>query len=182
VPARTAKEAEDSFTFFFRESLSVITNAYLLGGLEKGERVLLYEPPPRLERKNGTRLFLSIVQTYTIVKLPDDGGFKAHTTSYYYSALVEDQQRVRREILAFHWHPESTPKLKWPHLHVIPEQDEHLPYIHFPTGRCAIEDFVYMLIRDLKVKARKPYDEWKKILAKNRRAFATTASWLYREI
>jgi hypothetical protein len=109
----------------------------------------------------------------------ETGGYKAHSTSYYYAVLAEEEH-VRREILAFHWHPETTRKLQWPHLHVIPENDDaRIPYIHFPTGRCPIEDFIYMLIRDLKVRARMPYDEWRRILVKNKGEFVKSATWLH---
>jgi hypothetical protein len=122
--------------------------------------------------------YLSITQTYQVVEVADLA-FKANSTSYSYGLLVKQNNNFH-ELVEFHWHPESTPKLRWPHLHVIANsQDGDLSRVHFPTGRLSIEDFIRLLIRDFHVAPKMPYDEWKKLLTKNKTAFCENASWLY---
>jgi len=72
VPAKNANEADNDFAYFFRESLSVVTNSYLTGRREGNKRVLLYEPPVKLERKGGDPLYMGVTQTYLISKLMPD--------------------------------------------------------------------------------------------------------------
>jgi hypothetical protein len=176
VPTKNRNEADSNFAHFFRESLSVVTNVVITAGREGDERVLLYEPPVRLQRKEGDPLFLSVTQTYRIS--PDGRGFKATTTSYSYELSAKKESRMEI-IAAFHWHPGKTAKLKWPHVHIRGNTAEgDLGRKHFPTARISIEDFLRFLIRDFGVKPRLEYDVWKEILTRNKREFIAHASWL----
>jgi hypothetical protein len=177
VPKRSA-DADTNFAYYFRESLSVLTTAFLLASVDKDRRILLFDPPVRIPRKHGADpLYLSITQTYRVVEA-DDGTLKANSTSYSYGLLAKQNDELNT-LLEFHWHPEGTPNLKWPHLHVIANtKDGELNRVHFPTARLCIEDFIRLLIRDFDVKARLPYDEYKHILAKNKAAFVEKSSWL----
>jgi len=181
MPSRTASEADRQFTYFFRESLSVITNAFLLANAEASHRILIYEPPVRLQRKAGDPLFLAVTQTYSLVQT-QDRQFKANTTGYMYEVLVKRNSTELETIFEFHWHPQTTPRLRWPHLHVIGNtHDGDIARVHFPTARLAIEDFIRLLIRDFGVKPRLPYEDAKKILTKNKKALMESASWLHWE-
>lgn len=142
------------------------------------KRLLLYEPPVRLQRKDGDPLFLSIAQTYLITSLTT-GQYKARTTSYSYSLLVKKADDFE-VILEFHWHPEHTRNLKWPHVHINGNTPEgELKRKHFPTARLSIEDFIRFLVRDFGIKPRMEHDEWKAILTRNKAAFVDHASWLH---
>lgn len=176
MPARNQSEADNNFAHYFRESLSVVTNAVMTAGREGDERVLLYEPPVKLQRKRGDALFLSVTQTYKVT--PHDGGFKTTTTSYSYELSVE-KDSLLEIIAAFHWHPVRTAKLRWPHVHIRGNTAEgDLGRKHFPTARISIEDFLRFLIRDFDVKPRLGHDVWKEILTRNKREFVANASWL----
>ena len=177
MPARNPNEADRNFAHYFRESLSVITNAYLTAGAEGDNRVLLYEPPVKLQRKAGDPLYLAVTQTY-LVSLHGNG-FKANTTSYSYELLVKKDGNFET-IAEFHWHPARTKNLKWPHIHIKGNTAEgDLDRKHFPTARISIEDFVKFLVRDFDIKMRIPYEQGKQILARNKAAFVQGASWLY---
>jgi hypothetical protein len=177
VPAKNANQADNDFAHYFRESLSVVTKSYLTAGRERDERVLLYEPPVKLERKSGDPLYMAVTQTYRISEI--DGQFKAKTTSYSYELLVKKDGALET-IAEFHWHPDTTRNLKWPHVHIKGNTVEgELDRKHFPTARLAIEDFLRFLIRDFDVKPRLAYAEWKEILSRNKREFVNGASWLY---
>ena len=176
MPARNPNDADKDFAHYFRETLSVVTNSYLTAGAEGQERLLMYEPPIRLRRKQGDPLFLSVTQTYRIT--PHVEGFKTTTTSYSYELSVKKDGNLEI-IAAFHWHPAKTAKLKWPHVHVRGNTAEgDLGRKHFPTARISIEDFLRFLIRDFDVKPRLEYDVWKEILTRNKREFVANASWL----
>jgi len=176
VPAKNANDADNNFAYFFRESLSVVTNSYLTGRREGDKRVLLYEPPVKLERKGGDPLSMAVTQTYLISGV--NGGFKAKTTSYSYELMVKKDRNLET-IVEFHWHPDITPKLKWPHVHIKGNTAEgELGRKHFPTARLAVEDFLRFLIRDFDVKPRLSYAVWKEILTRNKREFVANASWL----
>jgi hypothetical protein len=180
VPGRNASEADSKFAYFFRESLSVLTTSFLLGSSEEDERILLFKKPIKLERKgNAIPLYLSIVQTYTIIPSLD-GQYKVRTTGYCYSLLAKCGPEIR-EVLEFHWHPKTTKNLRWPHLHIIGTLDcgEEIHRAHFPTARLSLEDFIKVLIRDFDVKSRLPYYEWREILTRNKKAFVENASWLH---
>jgi hypothetical protein len=116
APKRSA-DADTNFAYYFRESLSVLTNAFLLASADKDRRILLYDPPIKIPRKHGAEpLYLSITQTYRVVEA-EDGTTRANSTSYSYGLLAK-QNGEFCTIIEFHWHPEDTLNLKWPHLHV----------------------------------------------------------------
>jgi hypothetical protein len=177
VPAKNPNQADSEFAYYFRESLSVVTNSYLTAGREADERVLLYEPPVKLERKRGDPLYMAVTQTYRISEVA--GQYKASTTSYSYELLVKKDGNLET-IAEFHWHPDTTRNLKWPHVHIKGNSAEgELDRKHFPTARLAIEDFLRFLIRDFEVRPRLAHTEWKEILTRNKREFVDGASWLY---
>jgi len=77
-----------------------------------------------------------------------------------------------REILVFHWHPESVSPVKHPHIHLssrirpIPLEPVGLTLSlaahHIPTGPVALADVVRYLIADAGVEPRRP--DWPDIL------------------
>jgi hypothetical protein len=179
VPTKTANEADKNFAYFFRESISVLTNATLLTSADQNRQILTYEPPVKLQRKKGETLYLSITQTYLIIHTAD--GYKAQTTDYIYAVQGKHNDEFI-PIFEFHWHPESTPKLKWPHMHINANTyDGDTSRVHFPTARICIEDFIKFLIRDFGIKPRLPYAVWREILIRNKAAFMAHASWKYWE-
>jgi hypothetical protein len=182
VAGRNAGEADSKFGYFFRESLSVLTGSFLLGAAEGNERILIFKAPVKLDRKgNSCPLYMSVVQTYVVIP-SKDGQYKVKTTSYIYSLLSKCNGEIH-EVLEFHWHPKSTPKLRWPHLHILGtlNNGEDIHKVHFPTARFCIEDFIRLLIRDFGVKPRLAHSEWKEILVRNKQAFMDSASWLHWE-
>lgn len=177
MPGKSPNQADSNFAHFFRESLSVVTNKILTASRIGDERLLLYEPPIKLNRKSGKALYMAVTQVYKIV--PFEKEFKTQTSSYTYELLAQGDNGPEA-VVEFHWHPGQTQNLKWPHLHVNANcADGGLERVHFPTGRMAIEDFLKLLIRDFGVKPRLPYEQWKEILTRNKREFSTSASWLY---
>ena len=93
--------------------------------------------------------------------------WKVHTTGWAYSLLDRHQDPV----IDFHWHPELTPDVQFPHLHVYSEPDRR----HFPTGRVLIEDVLGLAVemgaepRDL--------EKWQRVSQKNVENFKKGATW-----
>jgi hypothetical protein len=148
--------------------------------VDRDRRILLYDPPVKITRKHGALpMYLSITQTYRVVPSPDRGT-RANTTGYSYGLYAKPNNE--EPIVEFHWHPESTPKLKWPHMHVIANSKHgELDRVHFPTARICIEDFIRLLVRDFGVETRFPYEQCKRILTKNKAAFVEKSSWIFWE-
>jgi hypothetical protein len=100
APKRSA-DADTNFAYYFRESLSVLTNAFLLASADKDRRILLYDPPIKIPRKHGAEpLYLSITQTYRVVEA-EDGTTRANSTSYSYGLLAK-QNGEFCTIIEFH--------------------------------------------------------------------------------
>jgi hypothetical protein len=163
----------------FRESLSVITSAFLTAGADRNECILLYEPPVKLKRKSGDPLLMSVAQTYRVV--PHENGYKAKTTSYSYQLLVEkDKDKEQQAILEFHWNPKRLRISNGCMSTFTAQPRGELRRKHFPTARLAIEDFIRFLIRDFSVIPRMPYSQCKEILLRNKAVLAAQLAGSFR--
>lgn len=66
------------------------------------------------------------------------------------------------ELLAFHWHPEATPPVSFPHLHVRSDVAPLSHKTHVPTGHVSLADVVRLLIVEFGVPPLR--DDWQAIL------------------
>jgi hypothetical protein len=125
--------------------------------------------------ERSVNLRLSFIQTFSIEKRVLIGGFKVKTRSYMYS--VEDESY--REVIAFHWHPETPGSVRFPHLHIChgagKEIRQDVRDVHFRTDRIAFEDFALMLIRDFRVVPER--DDAIEVLSKNLKRFQDHKTW-----
>jgi hypothetical protein len=91
--------------------------------------------------------------------------YRVSVTGYDYALLHSD---TGAELLAFHWHRESSEGrlqlVTFPHLHIDSSvlSEQALTKLHIPTGRIAIEDVLRLAIRDFK--ARTLDRNWEKRL------------------
>jgi hypothetical protein len=182
VPGKSAQEAVDRFVGFIRETLNCITSAQLKAHRDSENLFkLFFEPAARVLAKNGEKFYISIAQTFT-VEQREDGQFKAHTRQYSY-VFSTTQGTDHHGRIAYHWHPDDF-QLREPHLHIsltptvgYPPIDQKISRAHFPTSRVCLEDFVEFLIRYYDIKPPIAEREWKRILKKNKSAFAAQATW-----
>ncbi len=83
-----------------------------------------------------------------------------------YSYLLND--RDHKEILAYHWHPDTRNSVDFPHMHLgagTGMARRELFRAHLPTGRITLEDMVRLTIIEFGVQ---PYrDDWREVLAAN---------------
>lgn len=171
MAGKTPKEAADNLVHFLRETLSCITGHYLSAYQQSSKLYkVFYDPYAPVKTHEGLEYLVSFTQVFRVIPHPElKGQFKATTQEYSYRLLLGPGEQS--EVLAYHWHPQE-PGVHYPHLHIIQS-----PKIHFPTSRVCLEDFVYLLKRDYRVKPILPHSECKEILERNKRAFEKMATW-----
>jgi hypothetical protein len=178
VPGRTPREALHAYVDPLQRALSCVTNAVLKHeGCDPldTEKVLTTVPiatPLRAE----TRFFISVVQHYRVVEDATSGPFRISTA--YYKYTLEDEEGD--EILGYHWHPDGSSPYTRPHLHLghgarIGRPDLEIVNTHLPTGRVALEDFVFLLIQGFKVKERR--GDWEALLQAGAALFRKHGNW-----
>jgi hypothetical protein len=99
------------------------------------------------------------------------GPWKVSTAAYFYS--VQDYRQ--NELLAYHWHPRSTPEHPEPHLHIYGQVPSVLLKLHMPTRRITLEEFLRFLITELKVKPLR--SDWERILREAQAAHEKFRTW-----
>jgi hypothetical protein len=168
LPARTAHAAVVAYRDALRRALSCVTDAVLqvesyrstdrvlAATLNRGDPVQLIGPPD---------LFLTLRLHYRVAQRdPAPGVWTAHTAAYYF-ALQDERER---ELLAYHWHPESRSRVTWPHLHVG-QALALSSRIHLPTGRIFLEDILRLAIEEFGVRPRRM--NWETVLRQTRHPF-----------
>jgi hypothetical protein len=171
VAGKNKREAVDNFAGCLRESLSCISDSYLLVYQQSANIFkIFYEQPVPLDSTEGLYLF-SVVQICSAQEDTKYGGFKAKTRNYSYTLIRVPSRGETEEVLSYHWHPEDS-ALREPHLHL-----GSIPRVHFPTSRISLEDVIEMLIKYYGIMPKLAHSEWRRILEKNKRAFDQMATW-----
>jgi hypothetical protein len=132
------------------------------------EGVLQFNGGDAVKLDGSPRLHLFISMRYKIVESGvAQKPWKIHTTGWAHSLLNRRQEPV----VDFHWHPDLTPDIQFPHLHVYSEPDRR----HFPTGRVLIEDVLCLAVEMGAV----PRDgaKWQRVSRKNIENFKKGATW-----
>ena len=128
-----------------------------------------------LQRKTGRGLQARVLHNYRIVKAEGQRGpFKVKTTAYQYT--LEDPDG--HEILSYQWHPRVPGGPVYPHLHLGAAAHvgrSEVETAHLPTGRVALEDFLWLVIEAFNVKPRRT--DWETVLYRARQKFAQWRTW-----
>lgn len=155
-----------------RRSLSCVTSAQLYVPSKKPgelEALAMSEDPLRLRcsgQPNISHASLVIGHQFRVV--PDeDLGWHVSTRQYEY--YIQDDEE--RELIAWHWHPES--KITYPHLHVPAGQIHHK--MHIPTGRVSIEAVIRLLITEFGVPPIR--HDWEVVLEEAEANFIRYRRW-----
>ena len=126
-------------------------------------------------RLDGSDLAIRITHHYRVVEASGPTGqWKVASAAYWY--FLEEFEG--REILSFHWHPNSRSHLTTPHLHLhqgAQVQQSALARAHVPTGRVALEEFLRMVITDFEVKPLRP--DWDDALTESQAGFDSSRTW-----
>ncbi|MGH3088110.1 MAG: hypothetical protein ACRDSJ_12420 [Rubrobacteraceae bacterium] len=133
------------------------------------QHVLTFSDGEPVFFKGEKRIGLSSFFWYRAVRAEGERGeWKIRTTAYYHT--LEDESR--REIIAYHWHPEQPGPIDFPHLHLgagIGAEMGEVYKAHIPTGRVSLEDVIRLAIRDFGVEPQR--DDWREILDETQATF-----------
>ncbi len=103
------------------------------------------------------------------------GPFKVSVSGYEYS-LDDDQGR---EVIAYHWHPESPNGwATFPHLHIEAGAEvgrKSLIGAHLPTERVAFEQVLWVAVHELGVQPIR--GDWEDVLSSCLKAFQRYRTW-----
>lgn len=184
MPGKTSHEAVQNFVAPLQRAASCVTRARLNhpGGYYVREEPFVLTLgdglPVRLGRvrTDESPLSLSFTMWYRVVAAEGQRGpWKVSTTGYEYS-LDDDQGR---EVLAYHWHPESeTSWADFPHLHIEAGAEvgrKSLIGKHLPTGRVAFEQVLWVAIHELGVKPLRA--DWEQVLQESLALFHQYRTW-----
>ncbi len=143
---------------------------------------LLLRDPIKLRRKDGLpALFLTPFQLFRIIEdTRYDGEYKASTLAYIYAVQLDaPENEGDSEVIAWHWHPLTTPDRPAPHIHVRAERNDlgvTMSKAHIPSGRVSFEEIIRFLIEDLHVEPDRPED-WQEIVGDSESRFKTFRTW-----
>lgn len=92
---------------------------------------------------------------------PGNKSYQVTTTNYFYTLL----DRERRELLAYHHHPEGAGWCTYPHLHVGTASGIIDNKAHLVTGPVTLPAFIRMLIEDPAIPIVSLSPDWDRVLA-----------------
>jgi hypothetical protein len=180
VPGRNPREAVDEYIAPLQRSLSCFSPGILRPSGYDTDILLqatFSYPTVELMTVGGEILHLSFVQGFSIIQplFPKFGRYKVRTRSYIYQLENSNHQ----EILGFHWHPENTPDIQYPHMHIYQGAGDNIRQeirnIHFRTDRFAFEEFCQLLIKEFRVVPDR--DDAEEVLSQNLRKFQNYKTW-----
>jgi hypothetical protein len=120
---------------------------------------------------NESEFSIYLLQSFTVVPMPDGKHKKVKTQKYSYIIERSDDQK---EVIAFHWDADPTrTKVHYPHAHA--EMIHIGKKCHVPTGRVPIEDVVWFAVKELGVQPLNK--KWERVLADARNAFMLYKTW-----
>ncbi len=179
MAGRTPSEAVNSFLDPLGKALSCVTDSVLqVGGgyhpsasphaLTVGDGM-----PVPLDSASGIALVMR--HSYRIVKAKGmRGPWKVSTAGYIYELETRDGERL----LAYHWHPETTPGRAFPHMHLgeaLQVTPSSLERAHLPTGRISFEEVALVAIECFDVKPQRA--DWQEVLAETREKYERWRTW-----
>lgn len=177
MPGKNPAEAIKEYIEPLQQSLSCFTKQILRPsgyGPDQLHIVTISETTVKVRTQRNEILHFAISQGYSIVKRLLIG-YKIQTRSYAYTLENEEH----REILAYHWHPEETPAIPFPHLHICSGAGDRVRQeildIHFKTNRFAFEEFCQLMIKEFKIIPHR--SDTDKVLAENLKKFQAHKSW-----
>jgi hypothetical protein len=181
-PAKSPAAARKRYVRFFQLSLSCLTKAIWVFGPGPASQpddvvaLVASDAPIHLRCSNGLGdLFLTPTQLFKII--PDtrfSGEYKARTLAYIYSVQVDSKDAENAELIAWHWHPLTTPDRVEPHMHVQATPPLGLK-VHMPSGRVSFEQVVRFLVDDLHIEPRRK--DWRTVIDECDQRFRAFRTW-----
>lgn len=169
MAGKTPAKAVRAFTEPIQEALSCFAIGKVTADSYKPERpgVLTFNRNKPTTLSGRAKVAIDILMRYVIVPHEDKtkGPWKVTITGWIYQL----HDRSGDLIAGYHWHPNLTPDILHPHVHVVDDKT------HFPTGRVLVEDVLQLAIEH----GAKPIDAgaWGSVSTKNRTNFEKGATW-----
>jgi len=153
VAGRTAREAAEAYVESLQRAVSCVTLSVFMWRRDvprTREPVDVVLGSGELLRLRGRdHLHLRVRLRIRVVRAePPAGQWEARTAAYEYRLSDGDD----REIVAYHWHPESVSHVQAPHLHLGPAAEVGRPALataHLPTGWVGLGEVVRLAIDGL---------------------------------
>ena len=118
-------------------------------------------PQQQPVRLTGERLYLDLVHGFCIVETYSEfEPFWVTTTRYFYTLLDQN----RRELAAYHFHPDGAGWCIYPHLHVGSASGIIDSKAHLVTGPLPLQAFIRMLIEDPAIPVVSLRQDWARVL------------------
>jgi len=182
LAGRSHTEALDAFLEPVRRSLSCVAERSPTVTPNRHQikpetpLVLVLAPIP-VPLRGDSQVSLLVTQHFRIVRSEDEnrGPWKVRTSAYLYAIVRSSDEK---EILSYHWHPDSRSPITFPHLHISEGAECRLTFFHrahLPTGRVSLEKFLWLLIADFGVEPLRA--DWEHVLAEADKAFAEYRTW-----
>ena len=112
-------------------------------------------------RLTGERFYFDLVHGFHIVETDSElEPYRVATTRYFYTLL----DRNRRELLAYHYHPDGAGWCTYPHLHVGTASGTIDNKTHLSTGPLPLQAFIRMLIEDPAIPVVSLRPDWARVL------------------
>ena len=149
MSGRTAAAAAQRYLASLRLVFGCITPPILVAGHrfsrpnQPNDIALRSGLPVRL--RADTPLYFRATQSYLIAETTEStqGRWAVFERGYNYTFEAGEP---RRELAAFHWHPEPNQFVRYPHVHLGPAAGERLHGLdkaHIPTGQLTVSDIVH---------------------------------------
>ncbi len=163
---RSAAEAVNNYLRGIQRLASCVTDSVIdVGGgyhISPVPHTLAVNGGDPIALRGSSRLMLSLQQDYRIAETDTPRQtYRIELEAYNYA--IYDSER--REVLIYHWHPNSRSPIATPHLHL--EQGakvgrSEVRDAHLPTGFVSLASFLRLLVVDLGVQPQRP--DWDTIL------------------
>ena len=159
---RTPREAFAAAVADVTRVYLCVTNAYIDArtsvARENGLFALALNRSDLVRLRAPVPLALTMRQYLRAVRI--EHGWYIRLAAYWYALRDE-----RHEILAYHWHPEQTPNVPFPHLHLEAGagiQRDELTRAHLPTGFVPLAAVLRLTITDFGAEPLR--DDWQETL------------------
>ncbi|MDP4013089.1 MAG: hypothetical protein U0990_00735 [Candidatus Nanopelagicales bacterium] len=182
MPGRTPSAAYKAFAKPIQESIACLKGQGKVtcspGGRSDKDQTQIHSW--MLNGDNGLqngRLHFRALMLYSFTERPDElpgERWKISTRGYKYQIAVDAEA-----LIEWHWHPDSTLGVVFPHLHLqkaaLTNKGVITPRSHIPAGRTSLESVIRALIAEFKWPPTS--GDWSERLALNESVFRLYATW-----
>ena len=165
LAVRVAREAVEHILTDLRQAVGCITQAPLTVRQSRREDAQTFQVAlgdGRPVALGGSPALSLVVRLRIRLDHNDSGaGWDPRVMAYWFALMDADG---RRELLAYHWHPDGGSSAPFPHLH-LGAGVEGLPVtsrVHLPTGHVLLSQVVFLAISELGVPPLRT--NWRRVL------------------